>query len=187
MVKYHLFFYFLFKTLIFQRYEYVIAYIFLSTITVAKTVTLFAEKNDEVDSAAVENVSKNQSESQREKRAKESKDNIHESKTEESETSAINKNKSIKTSTTIEEETTTMINTESVETTSLFTDYTKRPRFVIYPSSHWSVADSSLKIEVEVTKSPDLKVSWYHNDKLVVPGGTYQFNCISENGYFFCA
>lgn len=159
----------------------------MSTIKVAKTVSIFAEKNDEVDSTAgtIEGVSKNQSESQREKQLEESKDDIRESKAQKRETAAKNKNKSIETSTTIEEETATMIKTESVETTNLFTDYTKRPRFVIYPSSHWSAADIPLKIEVEVTKSPDLKVNWYHDDKLVVPGGWYHFYCILKNSWAY--
>ncbi|XP_053378005.1 muscle M-line assembly protein unc-89-like isoform X1 [Mercenaria mercenaria] len=81
-----------------------------------------------------------------------------------------------KTSTLIKEETTTMVKKESMEssTMSLFTDYKKRPRFVIPPLSQWSMKDTPLKIEVEITKSPDMKVNWYHDDTLVVPGDRFK-------------
>lgn len=64
--------------------------------------------------------------------------------------------------------------TSSVESSDVdvLVDYKRRPRFVLPPLSQWSMVDSPLKLEVEVTKGPNLKVNWYHNDKLVVADGT---------------
>jgi hypothetical protein len=83
-----------------------------------------------------------------------------------------------KLSTLVQQETTTVVKEETTQNSSmsLFTDFKKRPRFVIPPFSQWSMKDTPLKLEVEVTKSPDMKVNWYHDDKLVVPGGT----CLSS-------
>lgn len=49
-------------------------------------------------------------------------------------------------------------------------DYSRRPRFILPPCSVWSPSGSAFKLEVVVTKSPDLTVSWYHNDQLVTGG-----------------
>ncbi|XP_060599835.1 muscle M-line assembly protein unc-89-like isoform X2 [Ruditapes philippinarum] len=83
-----------------------------------------------------------------------------------------------KLSTLVQQETTTVVKEETTQNSSmsLFTDFKKRPRFVIPPFSQWSMKDTPLKLEVEVTKSPDMKVNWYHDNKLVVPGDRIQIH-----------
>ncbi|KAL4227100.1 Vascular endothelial growth factor receptor 3 [Mactra antiquata] len=76
----------------------------------------------------------------------------------------------------------TVLETEQLDETvtsdplivSTSTDYKKRPRFVLPPMSQWTTTERSLKLEVVVTDSPDLKVNWYHDDKPV---------CFTEGRY----
>ncbi|XP_052214012.1 uncharacterized protein LOC127832540 [Dreissena polymorpha] len=57
-------------------------------------------------------------------------------------------------------------------------DYKRLPKIVQQPLTQWLKAGETLKLQMEVVKSPDLKVTWFHNDTPIRLDGSERYKLV---------